>query len=169
MAACERGVRPRERCSETEVPGRRSPRWWWAGTLALALAFVPADAQERPDSLVADSVYADVEVDKPAEVKVSSIRLFYPRGYREKGVEGCVIVQFVVNADGRTDMSSFRTLFSSDTTFTVEVHRSVAGMLFEPAELRMRKVRQRMERPFKFTLTKPVVALAPDNPCNRWR
>jgi len=69
-------------------------------------------------------------------------------------VEGEVLAQFVVDTTGRADMSTFKVLKSSHELFTQSVRNVLPQMRFYAAEIGGRKVKQMVQQPFTFALTK---------------
>jgi protein TonB len=65
-----------------------------------------------------------------------------------------VLAEFVVDTTGRAEMDTFRVLRSSDEQFTQSVRTAVAELIFTPAELKGRKVRQLVQYPFIFTMAR---------------
>ena len=80
----------------------------------------------------------------------------YPDMLRSANVEGEVLAQFVVNSDGTVDMGSFKVLKSTHDLFTASVRNALPQMRFEPARVDNRPVRQLMQMPFSFSLSKSV-------------
>src|SRR3954470_19570851 len=78
----------------------------------------------------------------------------YPDMLRSANVEGEVLAQFVVDTTGRADMSQFKVLKSTHDLFTNAVRASLPNMKFYPAEVGGRKVKQLVQMPFQFSLTK---------------
>ena len=76
----------------------------------------------------------------------------YPEELRSRNVEGDVLAQFVVAADGTVVPTSFKVLRSSDPAFTEAVARALRSMRFEPARLGGVAVRQLVQQPFQFRL-----------------
>ena len=73
---------------------------------------------------------------------------------RSANVEGEVLAQFVVDTTGRADMSQFKVLKSTHDLFTNAVRSSLPQMKFYPAEVGGKKVKQLVQMPFQFSLTK---------------
>ena len=73
---------------------------------------------------------------------------------KSANVEGEVLAQFVVDTTGRADMSTFKVLKSSHELFTTAVRNVLPQMRFYPAEIGGRKVKQMVQQPFTFALTK---------------
>ena len=65
-----------------------------------------------------------------------------------------VLAQFVVDTTGRADMSQFKVLKSTHDLFTNAVRSSLPQMKFYPAEVGGKKVKQLVQMPFQFSLTK---------------
>ena len=102
----------------------------------------------------ADQTYFEFQVEKQVSGVPGTTNLRYPDMLRSANVEGEVLVQFVVDTTGRADLSSFKVLKSSHDLFTNSVKNALAQMRFYPAEIGGRKVKQLVQQPFNFTLTK---------------
>lgn len=103
----------------------------------------------------ADSVYLAYQVDNPVAYDARSVAPAYPDSLRLAGVEGQVTAQFVVDTTGRVDVASFVLLESTHGKFTQAVQHALPGMLFQPAELAGRKIRQLVQLPFLFRIQMP--------------
>jgi protein TonB len=78
----------------------------------------------------------------------------YPETLRAAGVEGRVMASFVVSDRGRVEEGSI-TIFHSDNPLFEDAVKSALGrMRFVPAEIGGRKVRQLVQMPFLFTLSR---------------
>lgn len=79
----------------------------------------------------------------------------YPDELRAEKVQGEVLAQFVVGADGVPDTSSFMVLRSDHVLFARAVKAALPTMRFTPAETEDgHKVRQLVRMPFSFKLAK---------------
>lgn len=76
----------------------------------------------------------------------------YPSSLRETGVEGQVVVEFVVNEKGRVDMNSVKVIESSHALFTSSVRTALQRMRFSPAKVGGTSVKQYVQQPFTFRL-----------------
>jgi protein TonB len=76
----------------------------------------------------------------------------YPEILRAAGVEGQVTLRFVVDTTGRVEPGSMRAVEATHPLFLRAVEDAVATTRFAPAEARGRRVRQLVERTFKFQL-----------------
>ncbi len=99
-----------------------------------------------------ESTYIGSQVDTLAEPNPVTFVPQYPPALRAKGVTGTVVVQFVVDTNGRPEMRTFKVLSSTDTAFTTAVRAAVARTDFLPALLDGRKVRQLYQQPFTFAV-----------------
>ena len=103
---------------------------------------------------VTDQTYFEFQVEKQVAPLPNNPGPRYPDMLRSANVEGEVLAQFVVDTTGRADMSSFKVLKSSHDLFTNAVKSALANMRFYPAEVGGRKVKQLVQMPFQFSLTK---------------
>ena len=78
----------------------------------------------------------------------------YPELLRSSGVEGQVIVLFVVDEHGRSEEESIRFVRSDNRLFEDAVRVALRRMRFIPAEVGGRRVRQLVQMPFVFTLAR---------------
>ena len=114
-----------------------------------------AEEQSLPSlfEISADSVFLASQVDNPVAYDPNSAAPAYPDSLRRNGVEGQVTAQFVVDTTGRIEMSSFVLLESTHGRFTESVREALPGMLFRPAEIAGRKIKQLVQIPFIFKIT----------------
>lgn len=101
---------------------------------------------------VTDQPYFDFQVEKPAMAVPGGSSPRYPDLLRNANVEGRVIAEFVVDTNGRADMSQFRVIESSHDLFTNSVRQHLPSMRFMAAETGGRKVRMWVQMPFNFQL-----------------
>ncbi len=140
-----------------------------AGSLVLiaAAAIVAACAVHPPDRITApeqsparraemaansNQTYFSYQVDRQAALKEGG-EVHYPDLLRAAKVTGEVVAQFVVDTDGRADMSTFKVLKSSHDLFTKAVRQSVATGLYTPADIQGHPVKQVLQQPFVFRLS----------------
>ncbi len=127
----------------TGAPAGERPEGDELPTLALAAV----DFTRR-----ADSVYLSSQVDNPVAYDARSAAPAYPDSLRMAGVEGVVEAQFVVDTTGRVELASFVLLESTHRGFTQSVQTALPGMLFRPAQLNGRKIKQLVQLPFVFRI-----------------
>ncbi len=101
-----------------------------------------------------DQPYFEFQVEKQVAPHSGNPSPRYPDMLRSANVEGEVLAQFVVDTTGRADMSTFKVLKSSHDLFTNSVRSVLPNMRFYAAEIGGRKVKQLVQMPFQFTLTK---------------
>ena len=97
--------------------------------------------------------YMEFQVEKPVE-KIGGDAPEYPSSLRESGVEGRVLAQFVVGANGRYEGGSLKILDSSNPAFTAAVKDALPRMRFSAAQIGGKKVAQLVQMPFQFHLQK---------------
>jgi protein TonB len=76
----------------------------------------------------------------------------YPAALRESGVQGSVVVQFVVDTLGRADLRDVQIIQSPHPLFTDSVRDALARYRFAPGEVAGRRVPTRVQIPFEFRL-----------------
>ena len=103
---------------------------------------------------VTDQTYFEFQVEKQVSQIQGSMNLRYPDMLRSANVEGEVLVQFTVDTTGRVERGSIKILKRSHELFTNAVNAALPSARYYPAEIGGRKVRQLVQQPFNFTLTK---------------
>jgi protein TonB len=101
-----------------------------------------------------DQPYFEFQVEKQVQQIPGTGNLRYPDMLRSANVEGKVLAQFIVDADGRYEAGSFKVLESSHELFTQAVKNALPNMRFYPAEVGGKKVKQLVQQPFTFSLSK---------------
>jgi protein TonB len=76
----------------------------------------------------------------------------YPEALRAAGIDGSVLVKFVVDTTGRVDMTSIEIVSSTHELFTAAVRETLARLRFYPTEVNGKRVRTSAQMPFLFTL-----------------
>jgi protein TonB len=94
------------------------------------------------------------QVEKQVAVVPGAAPPRYPEVLRSAGVEGQVTAIFVVDELGRAEDGSIRFARSDNQLFEDAVRAALRKMRFIPAEIGGRKVRQLVQMPFVFTLTR---------------
>jgi protein TonB len=74
----------------------------------------------------------------------------YPEMLRTAGIEGRVVVEFVVDSTGRVRGGSLAVVEASHELFTSSVRRTLPSLRFTPARVQGRRVAQRVRVPFEF-------------------
>lgn len=78
----------------------------------------------------------------------------YPPSLRAAGIEGRVVVQFVVDTLGRAELGDLQVVETPHVSFVDAVRSALARYRFTVGEAAGRKVRTRVQLPFVFTLTR---------------
>ena len=120
----------------------------------------PTEAHDAESS----RAYSEIEVDSAAVRDPDSEGPVYPAELMARGVEGSVLATFVVDVDGRPDVSSFLALESTDTLFALAVRDALPRMKFRAAKRNNVAVRQQVEQRFRFKVVKPDPAPATKRP-----
>ena len=101
-----------------------------------------------------DQPYFEFQVEKQVQQIPGTGNLRYPDMLRSANVEGEVLAQFIVDADGRYEAGSFKVIKSTHELFTQAVKNALPNMRFYPAEVGGKKVKQLVQQPFTFSLSK---------------
>ena len=101
-----------------------------------------------------DQPFFEFQVEKPDQALPGGSSPRYPDILRQAGVEGEVLAQFVVDTTGRAEMNSYKVLKTTHELFGNAVKQALPGMRFIPAEVGGRKVRQLVQQPFSFAISK---------------
>ena len=113
----------------------------------------PAIANRAPDANPG-TPYFEFQVTQAVRQIPGTGNIRYPDTLRMANVEGEVLAQFVVDANGQFEPGSFKVLRSSHRLFTQAVEAALPAMRFSPAELRGIRVRQLVQQPFTFSLSR---------------
>ena len=114
----------------------------------------PEVAERASTPVNADQPYFEFQVNKTARQIPGTGRLRYPDVLRVANVEGEVLAQFIVTANGDVEPGTFKELRSSDALFTEAVKANLPSMKFYPAEVKGVRVKQLVQQPFTFSLSK---------------
>jgi periplasmic protein TonB len=104
--------------------------------------------------VVQDQPYFEFQVEKPVVPAPGNAGPRYPEILKSANVEGEVLAQFVVDTSGRVEMGTFKVLKSSHDLFTQAVKTSLQNAKYLAAEVGGKKVKQLVQQPFQFQLTK---------------
>lgn len=99
----------------------------------------------------ASQVLTAEQVDKAVLMRAGSTLPRYPELLRRAGVEGHVVIRFVVDTAGHPVLASLEILESDHQLFTSAVREAFVQFRFLPAEVNGRKVPQLVQLPFRFT------------------
>jgi len=107
-----------------------------------------------PQPVNSDQPYFEFQVEKQGAPYPGNTAPRYPDMLRSANVEGEVLAQFVVDTTGRAEMNTFKVIKSTHDLFTNAVKASLPNMKFYPAEVGGKHVKQLVQMPFQFNLTK---------------
>jgi protein TonB len=93
-------------------------------------------------------------VDRAPRLVGRAVEPRYPERLREAGIEGRVVVQFVVDTLGRAELADLQTIGEPHPLFVDAVRAALARYRFTPGEAAGRRVRTRVQIPFDFTLAR---------------
>lgn len=108
----------------------------------------------RPEAKLPAGVYFEYQVQKAVSAVPGNRAPRYPDVLRLADIEGEVLAQFIVDENGVADSTSFTVLRSTHALFTNAVLSSITSFRFNPAELNGRRVKQLVQMPFQFSLSK---------------
>ncbi|HVA56699.1 MAG: energy transducer TonB [Gemmatimonadaceae bacterium] len=98
------------------------------------------------------TTFFSFQVEKQVEMAPGNQPPHYPDVLRSANVEGEVIASFVVDTNGRADMSTFKVIKSTHDLFVQAVKNALRDYRFYAAEIGGHKVKQLVQQPFQFTL-----------------
>jgi len=96
--------------------------------------------------------FFEYKITKDAAFVPGSLFPKYPDILKQAGVEGTVVVGFVVDTTGLADVNTIKIFKSSHALFTKSVIAAVPDMRFTPALVDGHKVRQLLMEPFVFAM-----------------
>jgi TonB family protein len=96
--------------------------------------------------------FLDYQVDEPAQRLPDSPEPIYPTALKARGVEGEVVVSFVVSTSGTVELPTFTVVSSTDSLFVNAVRAALPAMRFLPAKSDNKNVRQLVQQSFPFKL-----------------
>jgi protein TonB len=99
-------------------------------------------------------VYFEYQVQKAVSPAAGNRAPRYPDLLRSAKIEGQVLAQFIVDENGIADSTSITVLRSTHDLFTNAVLSTIGSFRFNPAELGGRRVKQLVQMPFQFSLSK---------------
>jgi TonB family protein len=103
------------------------------------------------DTASNDQVFMESVVDERPEV-LSGPRLQYPDLLRQAGVSGRVLVQAIIDKNGRAEPASVKIIQSPNTGFNQVAEDYVLGAMFRPARVHGRPVRVLVNLPIDFSV-----------------
>jgi protein TonB len=117
----------------------------------LTVLIDSVDSDAGPVDLA--QVFREAVVDVVPE-RVSCPPVQYPAAMWQAGIEGTVVLQFVVETDGRVEPETIEVVRSTHEAFEAPAREMTAGCMFRPGMVRGTAVRVLIRMPLMFTLQK---------------
>jgi protein TonB len=105
-----------------------------------------------PTSVPPDGIYTDRAVDRVVTPRGDNPPPDYPAQLRVAGIEGDVVVRFVVDISGRVEPASIAVLQSTHPSFALAVRQWLQRTRYAPAQVGGGAVRQLVEQRVGFTI-----------------
>jgi TonB family protein len=112
----------------------------------------PARRRVDLEALVSSlSIYTADQVDSPATLDArQSLQAMYPTELFASGINGSVVAEFVVDAQGRIEPGTFAIVSSTHPLFTAAAARALQSAIYVPATKDGKVVRQVVQQPVRF-------------------
>ncbi len=115
----------------------------------------PAGLVARPTRVKPrDMTYFGFQVERPARMLPTTVTPVYPDSLRAAGIGGEVHAEFVVDTLGHVEPDMVTITSATDPAFAFAVRTALPNMRFAPAEIGGRHVKQLVQQPFTFEITK---------------
>lgn len=98
--------------------------------------------------------YFEFQVEEQVTTMPGSPQPKYPAAMKAAKVEGEVLAQFVVDTAGRAELGTFKVLKTNRQEFADAVREVLPEMRFVAAEIGGQKVKQMVQQPFTFALSR---------------
>lgn len=129
--------------------GRTSPPAGSGSSSSAATA-----ATDGPKMVNPNQTFFEFQIEEPAKPLQGNKGPRYPDELREAHVEGVVLAQVVVDQEGHPIMDTFKVLKSDHELFTQATREALADFQFSPARVGGVAVKQLIQMPFQFSLSK---------------
>ncbi len=103
--------------------------------------------------VVSDQPYLEAVVEERPELRQGTcIEPRYPEILRQAGIEGRVLLEFVIDTTGRAERGTIRVVSSPHALFEGPSRETVISCRFRPGRISGRAVRVRVQQPITFTI-----------------
>jgi protein TonB len=107
----------------------------------------------RVENIVTDQPYMEAVVEERPEVVAGTcIQPRYPEILRQAGIEGRVLMEFVIDTLGRAERGSLRVINTQHDLFNGPARDAVLSCRFRPGRIQGRAVRVRVQQPVNFQI-----------------
>ncbi len=105
--------------------------------------------------VVSDQPYLEAVVEeRPEYIQGSCGALNYPAVLQQAGVEGRVLLEFVIDTLGRAERATIRVVSSTHQLFEAPARSMVVTCRYRAGKISGRSVRVRVQQPINFTITR---------------
>jgi protein TonB len=105
--------------------------------------------------VVTDQPYLEAVVEeRPDMIAGTCIQPRYPVVLQQAGIEGRVMIEFVIDTLGRAERNSLRVVRSDQQLFEAPARETVLSCRFRPGRIQGRAVRVRVQQPINFTIAR---------------
>jgi protein TonB len=115
---------------------------------------VAKGVEKKVEKVEETQTYFEFEVEEPVQQIPGTGVPRYPDILRQAGIEGEVLAQFTVDTTGRADVSTLKILRATHDQFAQAVRQALPAMRFVPARVGGKKVKQLVQQPFVFQISK---------------
>jgi len=121
-----------------------------ASLFVCLLCLAPPAASQQSPADTGDVFLANVVQERPQVL--SSPQLHYPDLMRQAGIEGRVVVEFIVDTLGRAEPASIKVVQSTNSAFDQDAKAHVRRAMFRPGRNHGRPVRVLLALPIDFRI-----------------
>lgn len=105
--------------------------------------------------VVTDQPYMEAVVEeRPERIEGSCVPPAYPEMLRQAGIEGRVLLEFVIDTLGRAERGSLRVVSSQHQLFEAPARAAALSCRFRPGRIQGRAVRVRVQQPINFQINR---------------
>ena len=103
--------------------------------------------------VVTDQPYMEAVVEeRPEVIQGTCIPPQYPAILQQAGIDGRVMIEFIIDTLGRAERNSLRVVSTAHDLFVAPARNAVLSCRFRPGRISGRAVRVRVQQPINFTI-----------------